>query len=465
MESPVYNYDVDINALNYGENVINITLLSDSSQIIFVTSIIITLLSNFILPEKTIYFLNDTPDIYYKPKGVSQSNQSVLINNIQYYTNSEGLINELKNIKTTGEHNLILKANSQGLTEEKSFLYELKQPFKIEQKSYHKTQGITYRITIYDNEHINWNTTTPQSIISVKNNGNNINYNYSFIQSSTELIYDITIAANDAIGTNILTVTIGEYSESKIFKLYSHLFELQTTTTNLGQQTLKIQSLSDDTESITITGTGISQQSTTKTNDIFNVLCIISQAGNITLNISDGEITETATLTINKSNIDSSISMDLKKFTLGYNNNVQAIWHINNVPVEDTITVIINNAGTQTTKTQLINNEKNETISFSITNLNIGTNTLSITFVGNTNYNSFTKSINYEILNVLNNIYLDNNQNLILNFNTPNTNVTTNINLNGNNDLVIEKNTYDYIDNSIENVSLNNDKDLIITKR
>ena len=456
VDDVVYNYPIDINSLPYGQTILYLTLSyrdlshmqisgprvvqannnynytlkiydennnpienatikiynieDETANIVFDTSFVITLLSNFVLPSKTSYYLNDTPEIYYLPKGEAIQSQKVNITtnnnslNGSYYTSNTGLIHIIQEWLTATTYILTLIAASQGLTEQRSFTYELKKPFDINVKSYNKTQGIVYELKIYDKDHFDWsNAININDYVVVKNNNNNVSYTYTSSTTTTQATYNITIPCNsNTYGTNTIKITINGYTETLTFKLYQHLFELQTTTTYLGNQTIQVKTFDDNLTTMNISGTGVTQNSITKSNNVFNINCNITQAApnGITLSMTDNNgTTETATLTIPKSNITTDFYIEDNSFPYQISTDNYIHWNIDATPTSENISVIFNNGVNNTTKTISLGTAiTNATFyNFYGTTQAPGTYTASITFNGNNNYNSFTKTLTYTI--------------------------------------------------------------------
>lgn len=468
VNTPIYHCPIDINNLPYGENNFNITLsyrpleldfikednvvqnnitknighiiVTDHNRnpisgqevkfyeikdeifdMIFSMDIVITILSNFILPSKTLYYLSDAPEIYYKPKGITQAGEKVRyeVEESNWYgqtfTNEYGILKDL-NWGVPREYILHLFADSHGLTEEVEFVYETKKPFDISIINYNKTQNITYELKVYDIENFNWNDTIDlNNYVIVKNGNNNISYTYTSVITDTEAIYNINIPSNSSTyGTNTIEVTINGYTETLSFLLYQYLFELETITAHLGNQTIQIRTLDPDVTTINISGDGITQKSVTKVGNIFYINCEITKAAPngtiLTINDNQGTI-ETLTISIPKSDIE----IIYESFTTIFftDEEIRAELQIQEVPVNDTITIIFNDGKKIFSRNYNIGkNVLNDNIVLADTP---GTYVTSVTFVGNNNYESFVKEIEYTVIEhntYVSDIYTDNNPNL-----------------------------------------------------
>lgn len=165
----------------------------------------VDILSNFILPDNKIFFLDDTPVITYAPLGTPAPNTTIqgqitytddaehtifiqkeetyydyedlddkgepkfktrtieiedveiigdVTENITFTTDADGNI-YLNEYKTPAKYTLTLYSNYEKDNVEETLIYDytLEQPFDIKKTSYTKTSHIEYRITIYDIEH------------------------------------------------------------------------------------------------------------------------------------------------------------------------------------------------------------------------------------------------------------------------------------------------------------------------
>ena len=411
-----YQYPMNIKALSYSGQNISYKLKKENKTI-YESSEHITILSSFELPEKTIYYLSNTPDIYYKPKGIAAANKHIKVNNANKNTDANGLISDIKTIQTIGTHSLTLIASSDNLSEEVTFSYELKKPFTIERANYNQTSQIVYAITFYDKEHVGWMHTQgasfipdPKNFINVMNQNNeNIDYTYTNSFTDESIAYYITVdKTTDTVGVNTLTVEVNEYSETDTFefKLYEHLYELVTTEIGLGyQQDIQIKCNDPDVNTVEISGTGISRKTLspiTKTDDILTVRCSITQAApnGITISMSHNDITEVGTLIIPKGNVGNDLyigSSRVTSFPIGQSTNLYLYASIS-FPINTSQTFIVNDGINNSTYN--INNSSGITehvINFKNTNRAPGIYTATLTYNGDSNFNPCTNSLTYTI--------------------------------------------------------------------
>ena len=286
----------------------------------------VTIMSNFILPEQTSYFLGDTPTIYYKPFNTSSSKNHVLqtytfepnpvpslgdkdspipVLNVQQPTDNDGKVLFVEQLQNVGTYTLTLVANSHNLNETVTFTYTLRKPFKIELDEYNTNSNVKYKITIYDTAHYQWDNHS-NYIHIVNESGRILNTDHYLISTDMNngicTIYINTIYSTDTVGNNELTVNINGYSLTTTFVLgdSGHKYRLITDSVPLGTQTIYVANLDNNTNTLTVTGDGVTQQSCTLNHNIYAVTCIFTKAGTKTLNFSDGSTTETDTLIVEK---------------------------------------------------------------------------------------------------------------------------------------------------------------------
>ena len=413
MDSSTYIYEIDMDALPYGETNLNVTLYENDIEFITLNKKI-TLLSNFELPSQTTYYANDTPDIYYKPKGIVTQNKQVKVNNVTKYTNAKGLIHDIKSDNTIGTHNLTLVASSDDLTEQKTFSYEIKKPFTITRLSYDQS-SVVYQIVFYYPHVVN----VHDYVTITDENNNTINYTYEEridFQNKIET-FNITInKTNNNVGINTITVTANNYTESQTFKFFSyeHLYELITTEIEVGSnKIIQVKCNDPNVNTINISGDGISVSASSdaivKNNDIFSIKCHIQKAApnGTTISMTDGNITETDTLVIPKGTVNGSLfisptvsgthttsfpsgqSTDMILFcslTLSSDPFINTQFIINDGINDHNVTL---SNTTYTVTSQIVN--------FKNTNLTPGTYIATITFNGNDNFNSYKTSLMYTV--------------------------------------------------------------------
>ena len=414
MDSSTYIYKIDIDALPYGETNLNVTLYENDIEFITLNKKI-TLLSNFELPSQTTYYANDTPDIYYKPKGIVTQNKQVKVNNVTKYTNAKGLIHDIKTDNTIGTHNLTLVASSDDLTEQKTFSYEIKEPFTITRLSYDQYSSVVYQIVFYYPYVVN----VHDYVTITDENNNTINYTYKEridFQNKIET-FNITInKTNNNVGINTITVTANNYTESQTFEFFSyeHLYELITTEIEVGSnKIIQVKCNDPNVNTINISGDGISVSASSdaivKNNDIFSIKCHIQKAApnGTTISMTDGNITETDTLVIPKGTVNGSLfisptvsgthttsfpsgqSTDMILFcslTLSSDPFINTQFIINDGINDHNVTL---SNTTYTVTSQIVN--------FKNTNLTPGTYIATITFNGNDNFNSYKTSLMYTV--------------------------------------------------------------------
>ena len=414
MDSSTYIYEIDMDALPYGETNLNVTLYENDIEFITLNKKI-TLLSNFELPSQTTYYANDTPDIYYKPKGIVTQNKQVKVNNVTKYTNSKGLIHDIKSDNTIGTHNLTLVASSDDLTEQKTFSYEIKKPFTITRLSYNQYSSVVYQIVFYYPHVVN----VHDYVTITDENNNTINYTYEEsvdVQNNIE-IFNITInKTNNNVGTNTITVTANNYTESQTFEFFSyeHLYELITTEIGVGtNKIIQVKCNDPNVNTINIIGDGISISTSSdaivKNNDIFSVKCDIQQAApnGTTIVMTDGNITETSTLVIPKGTVNGSLFISptvsgthTTSFPSGQSTDMILFCSLTLSGDPFINTQFIINDGINDHNVTLSNTTyavTSQIVNFKNTNLTPGKYIATITFNGNDNFNSYKTSLMYTV--------------------------------------------------------------------
>lgn len=414
MDSSTYIYEIDMDALPYGETNLNVTLYENDIEFITLNKKI-TLLSNFELPSQTTYYANDTPDIYYKPKGIVTQNKQVKVNNITKYTNAKGLIHDIKSDNTIGTHNLTLVASSDDLTEQKTFSYEIKEPFTITRLSYDQYSSVVYQIVFYYPHIVDVNDYV---IITDKNN-NTINYTYeeSIDVQNNIATFNITInKTNNNVGINTITVTANNYTESQTFEFFSyeHLYELITTEIEVGSnKIIQVKCNDPNVNTINISGNGISVSTSSdaivKNNDIFSVKCDIQKAApnGTPIVMTDGNITETDTLVIPKGTVNGSLFISptvsgthTTSFPSGQSTDMILFCSLTLSGDPFINTQFIINDGINDHNVTLSNTTHavtSQIVNFKNTNLTPGRYIATITFNGNDNFNSYKTSLMYTV--------------------------------------------------------------------
>lgn len=173
------------------------------------------ILSNFELPKQTIYYLNYTPDIYYKPLGQIKKDKEVIIHSSQFEgtfkTDGTGLLTAIKSKKDVGTYELQIIGNSDGVYESIYYSYEIRKPFIINDLT-NSIKEAKYEVVVYDLEHT--------CDIKVIHNNNNITVPIITTTTSNSKVYTVTIPRNlTTVGENILKVSMNSYTEQRTFTL------------------------------------------------------------------------------------------------------------------------------------------------------------------------------------------------------------------------------------------------------
>lgn len=406
----------------------------------------LTLFSNFILPKQDKFFLTDTPDIYYTPlytETYDTEDWSPIIRKkavvglfyydedgeleehidspLELYTDSNGILHGLKTYIEPHRYALSLTTGSDNLNETLyPYFYEIAKPFQIyfDEDNSNKKEKAVFNIKIYDKEHY-----------QIGQHTNYISFNkdftglYSITENEYDEYYDINLtipAREETIGTNILTVTVNEYSENTNFKLSDKIFELLTNTTNIGEQQIQIKCYDDSIEDISIESEYIDMNSYEKDNGIFTIDATFIKAGYINFEINSEEDSESFVIIVNKGNLEPSIIIE--KYTpyteevIDADTQQTVILHKNYVEeVNECQYDEIDNIHIQLLIEDLYDdidityefNEYSETYTyngqdkyFTIPDVKPGEYTVSFSYYSNSNsnYNSFSVSTNFTIL-------------------------------------------------------------------
>lgn len=127
--------------------------------------------------------------------------------------------------------------------------------------------------------------------ITVTNNGNEIDYNYTLTETNDSYQYNVNVCRNDYNqGSNTICATINNYVQCDTFDLYSQKFYvLPSNNLQVGNNNLQIQVFDNNINSITIINDNITQNSVTKNGDIYTINCDIFTAGSLTIMIQGND--------------------------------------------------------------------------------------------------------------------------------------------------------------------------------
>lgn len=148
--------------------------------------------------------------------------------------------------------------------------------------------------------------------ITVTNNGNEIDYNYTLIETADSYQYNVSICRdNYNQGSNTICATINNYVQCDTFDLYSQTFYvLPNNNLKVGNNNIQIQSFDDNINNITINHNNITQKNVIKNGDIYTVNCDIFEAGRLTITVQ-GNNGDPETFIINVVKGDYVIDLDM----------------------------------------------------------------------------------------------------------------------------------------------------------
>lgn len=418
---------LDIDELSRGQHVIVWVFNGDDFHTSMKTTV--NIISNFIYNETDLYYLNDLPEIQYKPLGQTTINKRVqgtlkhiygdnqTVTNVTFNTNKNGILHALSNYSDIGTYELTLTTDSDNLSETRIFNYEIKKPFIIDLESYNRKDSVVYTITTFRLEN-NHDTTT--SIIA--KNKNNVNITPTFntsMEASEDGVKEkykrqVKYSANiNTYGSNTLTVSNNGYTESINFNFVSTIFTLLTNSVQYGYSSMKIQS-NIEVDSIQINSNDIEDIIINKENNIFTISGFFKRVGNVTFNvIDDVNSSEELTINVQKADVDANAGIILEKDD-NYNNkySADAIPYDNrgNNVVFLNITSMMED---EISINYLINDALNNSFNYqgphtkTLSDLIPGQYTAKFIFNGNEHYNSFIKTVSFKILKKNPNINID----------------------------------------------------------
>lgn len=370
----------------------------------------INILSNFILPTKQIFYLNDTPEVFYIPDGVKNNN--IIICDCSYTnmdgvtvkqevtltTDLDGKINELSSYKDVGDYTLTLKTNSP-IDETVVFKYSIQKPFDIILESYNKKTGIVYNIVLHDENEYE---------LSVIKNGESVNpllYNIS----QDDNIITFSMLANDNFGQNTLSITTNEYTESVDFEFFDKVFNLLTSSVELGLNTIGIECSDNSIENIYIESDDINIINIEKENNIFMITGYFYKAGLINFKVVDEDSSfETFNIQVNKvdlsNNINTALYYDDNENQIPYGEQNRAAFTFSISDIELYSDFYINFLVYNDTNELVYNSQftygrfEYEASQLRINSLLPGNYQAIFSFNGDNNYESFSETINFAII-------------------------------------------------------------------
>ena len=281
---------------------------------------IITIRSNFIIPDKTSFYLNEFPRILFTPNGIIEENKKVgiwikdygnyLINSLNddsamineleqaineynsigfFRTDADGYIILPEELKSINYVDMMLYASEESLNEVIEYSYELHIPFKVEQIDYVRQEYAKYKITVYDKEDFNPDDPISEYITIDKKNGMSVDY-ISYVNNEDDcyIIYVNAILADNRklMGKNYLNVTINGYKYQEDFKLYDTVYHfVDPENIVIGENEILIECYDDAIDTIVVTGTGIAMEGYVDGDGMTIMRGTIDMPGTYTVNV------------------------------------------------------------------------------------------------------------------------------------------------------------------------------------
>lgn len=415
----------NINELPYGEHTITWVFYGDNYQTKMKTTMIIV--SNFVYNDTNLYYLNDLPEIIYKPLGqisINKKVQAVLkrqyndtetTKTFNLYTNKNGILHALADYNDIGVYELTLTTKTNNLSETRVFYYEIKKPFTLIQHSYNKKEYVEYDITIFNME--------KETSVIVQNNNKTIIPSETILlnenNEKTTLQYKYTADSN-SYGTNILTITNNGYTETTSFEFVPKIFTLMTEQVTYGSNSIQIKA-NRKIDKIFIESDFIDDISINENNNIFTISGIFKKVGNISFNVVDDvNSCETFAIQVVRATINTTEGIIVKQNVIIDNGKerFEPAYDKNNIPYDDMAQnlllfkiddILYLNNNNITIKWRIDNREEYTDITNNdiyyytkklsdIPSLIPGQHTVTFVFNGNECYQGFTKTIDFTIL-------------------------------------------------------------------
>ena len=132
----------------------------------------------------------------------------------------------------------------------------------------------------------------PISVINTDTN-NDVEYTYTRTETDDAYVYTVNICrANNpnAEGHNKIIVRVGDYLKYENFELYEKIFEILNNNFKVGANTIQVKCYDTDVTQVTLSHNNIATLHTTLNNHVFNIRCNIYQAGTLSINITNDEL-------------------------------------------------------------------------------------------------------------------------------------------------------------------------------
>jgi len=216
--------------------------------------------SNFNIPDTDTFYRNDYPQIQYLPFGSVDTNDALRLyaKNIEFtddindptfiktlaregttvYTNQDGYIEYPEFFQYITSAELTIQSQYETIT----YSYTILVPYKIVEWGYDRKSHITYRITVRDKEHFDYNNIAHYFNF---NHDDTLQYTYtSPIEYDDSYQFTITADLLDEPnfeGSNTLYCNINNYTTEYHFNLYNRIFNISATQLQLGDSNLIVK--------------------------------------------------------------------------------------------------------------------------------------------------------------------------------------------------------------------------------
>lgn len=282
---------------------------------------IVTIKSNFTLPDKNFFYLNDYPQIRYNPNGVIEENKKVGVQILHYgeylynesgedaialeadleqaieeynaigffRTDENGYIILPEELRLITNATLMLNTEFDDVIEQIEYSYEISAPFMVERIEYIRQEHMKYRITVFDKEDFDIEAPMKNYITINKRSGVSLDYIYS-IEGNSDAYYvyvNAVLADNPRLmGKNYFNVVINGYRHQEDFKLYNTTYYIvDPENLTVGNNEIQVECYDEAIDTIVITGEGISMEGFVDDDGLAIVRGTIDKPGTYMVNI------------------------------------------------------------------------------------------------------------------------------------------------------------------------------------
>lgn len=265
---------------------------------------------------------------------------------------------------------------------------------KYQKQAQHNDELKIFIIVPSQEYYDNFNIQKIYTPITVINNNNEIDYVYVKREYADYYQYDIHICRNDDNqGSNTICASLNNYIECDTFELYSRTFYILPSNLKVGNNTIQVQCFNDNANGITLTHNSITQNHVTNQNNIFVIDCDIYETGDLSVTLDDGDgNVESFVLHVQPG--DYIINLDMPE-TKEYQDHTPIPLHIKDAFNNEVNSFYCWFDSSPPNQTILINKSNNDGIILNNTaigrqfdSLDMGTHTINVQTVANSNYNT-----------------------------------------------------------------------------